>query len=258
MIPLKEPQISSVLKKLLTGVTGLSLVLFLVAHLIGNLTLFAGPEVFNAYAQFLHHFMHGMFIRVAEIGLLTFFLLHIWTALSVQRSKRKARLTGYAVSAYAGGASKKSFHSLYMAVSGILLLVFIVVHLINFKYADHEAVGTMVLRNGAEVQNVYKLVVATFQNSFGYVLFYMLAMGVLCSHLMHGIWSAFQSVGLTRPSTIPYLHALGMGLAVALAVGFFLLPLLIFVMRGTFDPNALPGTGGHALLQVRDFLSAAV
>lgn len=240
MIQLKQPQVSSVVKKLLTGITGLSLVLFLIAHLIGNLTMFAGPDVFNAYARFLHHFMHGMFIRIAEIGLLGFFVLHIWSALSVQLGKKAARPSRYEVSEYAGGPSKKSFHSMYMAVSGIILLLFIIVHLINFKYADHEAVGTMALETGIETVNVYKLVVMTFQGNFGLVLLYMLAMAVLSSHLMHGIWSAFQSLGLSRPSTIPYLHLLGVALAIAIAVGFFLLPLLIFMMRDTFDPNALP------------------
>lgn len=248
MITLKNPQISSVLKKLLTGITGLSLVLFLIAHLIGNLTLFAGPEVFNAYARFLHHFMHGIFIRLAEIGLLAFFVIHIWSAISVQLGKRKARPSAYQKSEYAGGPSKKSYHSLYMAVSGGIILLFVIVHLINFKYADHEAIGTMTLENGAEAVNVYKLVVSTFQGNFGIVLFYMLAMGVLCSHLMHGIWSAFQSLGLARPSTIPYLHLVGMALAVAISVGFFLLPLLIFTMRSTFDPNALPEAGAHVQL----------
>ncbi|MGA0334210.1 MAG: succinate dehydrogenase cytochrome b subunit [Kiritimatiellia bacterium] len=248
MINLKEPQVSSVIKKLLTGITGLSLVLFLIAHLIGNLTLFAGPEVFNAYARFLHHFMHGMFIRIAEFGLLGFFALHIWSALSVQRSKKRARPAGYEMSGFAGGPSKKSFHSMYMAVSGILLLVFVIIHLINFKYADHEAIGTMTLENGIEAVNVYKLVVQTFQGNFGLVLLYMAAMAVLCSHLLHGVWSAIQSLGLSRPSTLPYLHFAGMALAVALAVGFFLLPLLIFMMRGTFDPNAVPDYGSHALL----------
>ncbi|MEX2606413.1 MAG: succinate dehydrogenase cytochrome b subunit [Kiritimatiellia bacterium] len=248
MKTIKNPQISSVLKKLLTGFTGLSLVLFLIAHLIGNLTMFAGPAVFNAYAQFLHHFMHGMFIRVAEFGLLAFFLLHIWSALSVQLGKKKARPSAYQKNEFAGGPSKKSFHSLYMAVSGGIILLFVIVHLINFKYADHEAVGTMTLENGIEVVNVYKLVVTTFQGNFGIVLFYMLAMGVLCSHLMHGIWSAFQSLGLARPSTIPYLHLIGMALAVALSVGFFLLPLLVFMMRGTFDPNAVPDFSSHAHL----------
>lgn len=248
MINLQDINVSSVTKKLLTGITGLSLVLFLVVHLIGNLTMFAGPDVFNAYAQFLHHFMHGMFIRVAEFGLLSFFLIHIWSAVSVQLSKRKARPSRYAVEGNAGGKSKKSLHSLNMMISGGIILLFVLVHLNHFKFADHEAIGTMTLANGQEVNNVYKLVVGSFQGNFGYVLFYMLAMAVLCSHLMHGIWSAIQSLGLTRPSTIPYLHVGGMVIAVALAIGFFLLPVLIFTMRGTFDPNALPAAGGHASL----------
>lgn len=256
MLNLKDPKVSSVLKKLLTGITGLSLVLFLVAHLIGNLTLFAGPEVFNAYARFLHHFMHGMFIRIAEIGLLSFFALHIWSAMSVQLGKRKARPSTYAVSNYAKGPSKRSFHSMYMAVSGSILLVFIIVHLINFKYADHEMLGTMTLQGGIEAVNVYKLVVETFQANFGIVLFYMLAMGVLCSHLMHGVWSAFQSLGLSRPSTIPALNLAGTAIAIALAVGFFLLPILIFMMRGTFDPNAMPDPAGHARLALSSLFFA--
>ncbi len=236
----RDTTVSSIVKKLMTGVSGLGLVLFLVIHLIGNLTLFAGPEVFNAYAQFLHHFMHGMFIRFAELGLFTFFAIHIWSGVSVQLSKRKGRPEGYVVVGNAGGPSKKSLHSLNMMISGGILLLFVAVHLINFKYADHEAVGTMHLETGIEVQNVYRLVVETFQGSFLLTLFYMLAMGVLCSHLMHGIWSAFQSLGATRPSTIPYLHLMGLGIAIALAVGFFLLPLLIFAMRGRFDPHAMP------------------
>ncbi len=244
MINPKDIQVSSVIKKLLTGITGLSLVMFLIAHLIGNLTLFAGPEVFNAYAQFLHHFMHGMFIRFAEVGLLGMFLLHIWSAVSVQMSKRRARPARYAVEADAGGASKKSFHSLNMLVSGGIILLFVLVHLNHFKYADHDA--TMRLSSGVEVNNVYQLVVGSFQANFGYVLFYMLAMGVLCSHLMHGIWSAFQSIGFTRPSTLPYLNLIGMAIAIAISVGFFLLPLLIFMMRGTFDPNLGPDAIRHA------------
>lgn len=247
MINLKDIKFSSVIKKVMTGVTGLGLVLFLVVHLIGNLTLFAGPEVFNAYAQFLHHFMHGMFIRVAEIGLFGFFAIHIGSAVSVHLSKRRARPSRYAVEADAGGKSRKSLHSLNMIVSGGIILLFVLVHLNHFKFADHEAIGTMRLANGIEVQNVYKLVVGSFQANFGYVLFYMLAMGVLCSHLMHGIWSAFQSLGLTRPSTIPYLHMAGVAIAFALALGFFLLPVLIFAMRGTFDPEAGPAAQHAAL-----------
>jgi succinate dehydrogenase / fumarate reductase cytochrome b subunit len=254
MIDLHKFQVSSVMKKLLTGISGLSLVLFLIAHLIGNLTLFAGPEVFNAYAQFLHHFMHGMFIRVAEFGLFSFFVIHIGSAVSVAMSKRRARPSRYAVEGNAGGPSKKSLHSLNMIISGGIILLFVLVHLNHFKFADHEAVGTMRLANGIEVQNVYKLVVGSFQGNFGYVLFYMLAMAVLCSHLIHGIWSAVQSLGLSRPSTLPYLHLGGMVIAIALAVGFFLLPILIFTMRGTFDPNAGPAAGHHATLMLHRLL----
>lgn len=255
MIQLQNIKISSVTKKLLTGITGLSLVLFLVVHLIGNLTLFAGPEVFNAYAQFLHHFMHGMFIRVAEAGLLAFFLIHIWSAISVQLSKRKARPSRYAVEGNAGGPSKKTLHSLNMAISGIIILLFVLVHLNHFKYADHDAVGTMTLADGTVVNNVYRLVVGSFQANFGYVLFYMLAMGVLCSHLLHGIWSAIHSLGFSRPSTLPYLHLGGMVIAVALALGFFLLPLLIFIDRNTFDPEALPAAHQHARVLFNTFIA---
>lgn len=239
-----ESKVSSIVKKLITGVTGLALVLFLVVHLIGNLTIYAGPDVFNAYAHFLHHFMHGAFIYFAEAGLLAFFLLHIWAAVSVQISKRRARPSRYVVESNAGGKSKKSLHSLKMLVSGGILLLFVVVHLNHFKFGGEKELFT--LSNGDVVENAYKMVVASFQGSFLYVAFYVLAMAVLCSHLMHGIWSAFQSLGATRPSTIPALHCAGVVIAIALAVGFLMLPLLIFLMRGSFDPDAVAPVIHHA------------
>jgi succinate dehydrogenase / fumarate reductase cytochrome b subunit len=246
MTHIPQPQVSSVAKKLLTGITGLALVLFLVVHLIGNFTLYAGPEVFNAYANFLHHFMHGGFIWFARIGLLTFFVVHIWAGVQVQLSKLKARPTRYVVDGNAGGPSKKSKHSLNMAISGGILLLFVIVHLNHFTIGVEKGVFTM--PDGSQIPNAYKMVVASFQSSFLIVLFYMACMAVLCSHLMHGIWSAFQSLGATRPSTIPLLHTAGVAIAIALAMGFFLLPLAIFLMREKFVADAAAAVIQHARL----------
>ena len=237
-------KVSSIVKKLLTGITGLALVMFLVVHLIGNLTIYGGPEMFNAYAHFLHHFMHGMFIYFAEAGLLAFFVVHIWAGLSVQFSKRKARPSGYQVNANAGGKSKKSKNSMLMAVSGIILLLFVIVHLNHFKFGAEKEMFT--LADGTQVKNSYKMVVDGFQGAWLYVGFYVLAMAVLCSHLMHGLWSAVQSLGWTRPNTIPAIHAAGVAIAILLALGFLLLPVLIAVFPGQFDANAVAHPDAHA------------
>ena len=87
---------SSVGRKLLTGITGIVLVIFLIGHLVGNLTIFAGRDVFNSYAHFLATAMHGAFIYLAEAGLLFFFGTHIVSAVRVQMSRRKARSKAFA------------------------------------------------------------------------------------------------------------------------------------------------------------------
>lgn len=225
---------SSVGKKFITGITGLILVLFLTAHLIGNLLLFVGPEAFNGYAYFLEHFLHGWAIYLAEAGLILFFVMHIGAGISVVRSKRAARPTPYVKVTNAGGRSRKSVSSSSMIVTGLVLLIFVVLHVRMFKYGETETV----LVHGHEAKDLYGLVVYAFK-SVPIALSYTVVMALLGLHLRHGIWSAFQSLGVSNPRFSGVIYIGGIALAVLLAFGFLLFPLIILLFFE--NPIALGG-----------------
>jgi succinate dehydrogenase / fumarate reductase cytochrome b subunit len=239
-----SPLWSSIGRKFITGITGLLLVGFLVVHLIGNTLLLVGADAFNHYAHFLETAMHGGLMIGAEIGLLAVIGFHIVAAFKVQLSKRRARTTQYAETAFAGGNSKKSISSLNMIITGSVLLIFLVLHIIHFKYGPKEMIH---VHDGTEIKDLYGLVVHEFKNPLMVVL-YMAVMVMLGSHLKHGIWSAFQSIGATRKSTLPVITAVGIAVAIILAIGFLLIPLLVMflVPDPTIDPQtaATIVTGG--------------
>ena len=222
---------SSVGKKFVSGFTGLCLVLFLIAHLIGNLLLFVGPDAFNSYAYFLEHLGHGAAIYVAEAGLILFFVLHMITGTSVFLKKRRARSQPYFKEGNAGGASRKTLASRSMIVTGLVLLVFVVLHVKMFKFGPAE----MVMVDGKEMKDLYTLVVYTFKVPL-ISLAYTAVMILLGLHLRHGIWSAFQSLGAANPKYMPVLQAGGLVLAVLLAVGFLMLPMCIWLFFETPVP----------------------
>jgi succinate dehydrogenase / fumarate reductase cytochrome b subunit len=220
---------SSVGKKVITGLTGFFLIGFVVVHLIGNLTLFIGPDAFNHYAHFLETALHGWLIYGFEIGMFLIFVFHIVSAFTVAwTDKRKARQQGYKYSRDAGGKSRKT-----MIYTGALLLVFVIGHIYLFKFGNHE-IGS----DG--VKNLYKTVVTVFKG-IGFTAFTVFAMILLGFHLRHGIWSAFQSLGWANDRYLPVLVRLALVAAVLLAVGFILIPVCLFLFG---DPN-LVQPGGH-------------
>ena len=226
---------SSVGKKVITGLTGLALFGFVVVHLIGNFTLFIGPAAFNGYAHFLETAVHGWLIYAFEAALIPIFLFHIISTFTVAwTDRRAARNVGYKTLKDAGGKSRKTFSSTTMIYTGALILIFVVGHIYLFKFADHE-VGS----DGAK--NLYKTVVTTFKG-LGFAAFTVVVMTLLGFHLRHGIWSAFQSLGLANNKYLPILEKLALVFAILLAIGFVLIPIILFL---TGDPNAVAGPGGH-------------
>ncbi len=202
---------SSIGKKLGMAVTGLLLFGFLLGHLSGNLLLLRGDggAAFNAYSDFL--VQHPLLIPV-EFILLGIFLLHVVLAISVARDNRRARPIGYRVSAAVGGRSVASRTMIY---SGLITLIFVVVHLKTFKYADHAG------------GSLYGLVTTTFGNEF-YVGGYVVAMVLLGFHLWHAFQSAFQTMGLQARIK---LRRFSIGLCVLIAGGFAMIPLVIYFGR---------------------------
>lgn len=206
--------------KILLALTGLSLVGFLILHLAGNLLILVGPDKFNAYSDAL---IKNPLIIPAELGLLAILIVHIIKAIGHVVRGRNARPVGYQKKVWAGGPSRKSWGSTTMAASGIFLLIFLIGHLATFKFGPYYAATE------AGVRDLYRLSVEVFKNP-GYVVFYVLAMGVVGLHLRHGISSAFQSLGLmTTGVWTTRLLTLGLTLAVVIAGGFALIPVWVYL-----------------------------
>jgi len=209
---------TSVGSKFLVALTGLSLVLFLIGHLAGNLLVLLGPHSFNAYG---HALITNPLVIPAELGLIALLLLHMYKALRHVLLGKAARPQPYTMKVWAGGPSRKSLGSTTMALSGIILLIFLVTHIATFKFGPYYPAAE------AGVRDLYQLVVEVFKVP-GMAAFYVVAMAVIGLHLRHGISSAFQSLGLMTPGWTSTILSAGLGLAVVLAGGFALIPVWVY------------------------------
>ncbi|MGB6220986.1 succinate dehydrogenase cytochrome b subunit [Haloferula sp.] len=222
---------SSIGRKMLVALTGLGLVFFLLGHLVGNLLVFAGPEMFNDYAEFLHNMLHGMGIWLFRIGMLAIVAIHIAATISLTRENRAAR-DSYE---YKATIQMKRSSGL-MIWSGLTILAFIVYHLLHFTAKVGNTYGTddryfeEVNRNGEMVvrPNAWQMVIDGFSVWY-VVLFYAIAMALLCSHLSHGVQSMFQTLGLRSRKTAGALDKLSSGYAWFILVGFLSIPISILV-----------------------------
>jgi succinate dehydrogenase / fumarate reductase cytochrome b subunit len=216
---------SSIGTKFVIALTGLALVVFLIAHLAGSLLFLLGPEAFNEYS---HALISNPLVYAAEAGLLAVFLAHVVKTSANAVANRAARPTRYAVREWAASKSprsRKSLASTSMIVTGAFTALFVVTHLATFKFGPYyETAGRM--------RDLYRLQLQVFASP-AYVAFYLVAMAVLFLHLWHGVASAAQSLGLDHPVWTPRIVATGRGLAAVLGGGFVLLPLYTFlVARG--------------------------
>jgi succinate dehydrogenase / fumarate reductase cytochrome b subunit len=206
---------SSVGTKLLIGITGLALFLYLITHILGNVLVFAGRDTFNQYS---HMLLSNPLIPVIEIGLVVIFILHIYKTVTMYLANLQARPARYAVKKPAGAPSRKSFASSTMIFSGLWLLAFVVIHVRQFKYGAEYAAP------GSGIRDLYRLEMENFANPL-LVVFYVLSMLVVGSHLWHGIASAFQSLGADQPRWTPRVLTAGKLFAVLIAAGFIVIAL---------------------------------
>lgn len=201
--------------KTLMAITGLMLTGFVLAHLSGNLLIFAGKDVFNAYAKGLHSL--GALLWVARIGLLGAFGLHLYLAVKLTRENKAARPVGYAHEA----TIQATLASRYMIHTGLLMFAFIVYHLAHytFRVVNPEFASL-------EQGDVYGMVVAGFSSPL-VSGFYILSMVALAAHLRHGVSSLFQSLGLYHGNLNPITSKLGPIVALIVLVGFSSIPLAV-------------------------------
>lgn len=216
---------SQVGRKILTGITGIGLIIFIIGHLLGNLTLFGDTQAFNEYTYALESL--GVLLYIVEAGLVIFFLLHAYIGISIWWNRRKARPEGYKKYQTKGGPSHNSWASRSMIFTGIVLLVFLVIHIDTFKFGD----TAMIVNDGTEMRNLKALVVETFQNPL-YAFGYTLVMILLGFHLKHGVWSAFTSLTMKHKRYSAMIYTAGVIFAVLMAVGFLFIPLYIYFGGG--------------------------
>jgi succinate dehydrogenase / fumarate reductase cytochrome b subunit len=202
---------SSIGRKLVMSLTGAALIAFVLVHLLGNLTLYADTDgaAFNSYAHLLEV---NPLLPLAEIGLTVLFVVHIGLGIRTALDNREARPTRYKDLAPHGN---RTLASTTMIVTGLLVLVFLVVHLIDFRFAERHADG------------LAYMVVQRLATPLGAVV-YLIGVVALGVHLWHAVQSVFQTLGLYHPRYRPMVVKAGWVLAVLVGLGFATFPLVIF------------------------------
>jgi succinate dehydrogenase / fumarate reductase cytochrome b subunit len=208
----------SIGRKAVVAITGLFMVLFVITHLLGNSTIFVGPDGINAYAEKLHGL--GPFVWAFRIFMGAMLVLHVIFAVLLTLENRAANPGKYAVKKML----KTTFAGETMIWTGILLLAFIVYHLLQFTV---RITPDVVLGNDAKNRfDVFTMVYSSLRIT-PIALIYVAAMVTLFLHLSHGIQSIFQTIGLNNEKTMPQFGILGKLLSALFLVGYSAIPVLI-------------------------------
>ena len=226
---------SSLGKKYIMAVTGFVLFLFVIGHLAGNLQLFLGQEAINRYGYFLQS--NPELIWPARLTLLLMVGLHIWSGTKISLENRAARPVGYAVYQPVGS----SYASRTMLVSGSIVFVFIVYHLLHYtavvqylNFTGQDFAAFMEKLPGQvppERHDIFKMMVVGFSNVW-VSAFYVLGLALLCLHLSHGASSMFQSLGWKNEAYRPFLDNAARVVAVAIFIGYTAIPVAILCGYG--------------------------
>ena len=201
-------------KKAVMAASGIVLAGFVLGHLIGNLQIFLGPDVFNSYAKTLRNLPE--LVWPVRAVLLVCVIAHIWSSLQLAVTKSEARPIGYTKLKPAGS----SYASRTMYWSGPIVAAFVVYHLMQFTFGvggtpfhDRDAYGNVI--SGFRVPVVS--------------IFYIIAMGLLCLHLRHGLWSMFQTLGFYHPRHTPRIKRLASLIALFVFFGFISIPVAVML-----------------------------
>jgi succinate dehydrogenase / fumarate reductase cytochrome b subunit len=206
--------------KYVMALTGFFLVFFALAHMLGNLSTFGGAEGLNAYAEHLRAFPPILWaFRAMMAGAL---ILHLFFGLTLYLQNKGARPVNYACKKN----DRTTFSAQSMVWTGLLLLVFVVIHLVQFTFHGLLPSGAIIENTAAGHFNVFAMV-ATSLNSGGMAVFYLAAVVVLLLHILHGAASFLQSLGATNENTFDAITTSGKVAAFVIALGFVLVPLSV-------------------------------
>lgn len=239
---------SSIGRKILVAVTGIILIAFVVGHLIGNLQVFGAPDRINGYAHLLHEM--GPTLWLARIVLLVSVAIHIWAATVLTLENRRAR--GDAVRYEIKHTIRATLASRMMRWTGYIVLAFIVYHLAHFTLGvvqtatfketlahykltdEYHLFGIAAVSPGTEVLDVYSMVVLGFRNPI-VAVFYMIAVGLLSYHLLHGFDSLFQTLGVRSNKWAGALRKVAVVFCLAYFLGNLAIPAA--VLLGKLQPR---------------------
>ncbi|MGY1773823.1 succinate dehydrogenase cytochrome b subunit [Blastococcus sp. SYSU D00813] len=220
----KAAKTSSVFKKVVMAVSGIILVLYLIAHMIGNLKAFSGAEEFNHYSEWLRTIGNPALpgataLWIIRIVLLVAVAAHIWAAVSLWKQAKRARPQGYVTKK----ANAQSYASRTMRWGGVIIAAFVIWHLLDLTW------GTVNREGDAEP---YDRLVASFSNPVS-TAFYAIAVILVGMHLRHGIWSATQTLGQSNRRREVTVNYAATAIATVLTLGFLLVP--FSVLFGLID-----------------------
>jgi succinate dehydrogenase / fumarate reductase cytochrome b subunit len=212
---------SSIGKKLIMGITGLFLILFLIVHCFLNSLIFINDngETFNTGAHFM---ASNWLIRAGEIVLFVGLLAHIYQGFRLTLENQAARPVKYA--AYDGKANSK-WYSRSMGLLGTLILIFLIVHLANFWVVSRfTGIPT---KDALGQEDLYAVMRQAFQNIW-IVILYVLAMFSLAYHLLHGFASAFQTMGWNHKKYTPIIKGIGFWYSILISLIFAAMPIAVY------------------------------
>jgi succinate dehydrogenase / fumarate reductase, cytochrome b subunit len=218
---------SSIGQKLIMGLTGLFLIVFLKVHLLGNLALLSndGGEAFNTYAYFM---TTNPIIKATSFGLYFFIILHAVQGILLYFKNRAAKGSRYAVAS----TTTTSLPARHMALLGTLILAFLFIHMGDFWLKMKMGALDTVPYNGYDepINDLYSRVAEAFKNPL-IVAAYVIGQIVLAMHLWHGFQSAFQTLGLNHKKYTPAIKFIGKLYSIIVPAGFALIPLYHFFLK---------------------------
>ncbi|MAG56711.1 MAG: succinate:quinone oxidoreductase [Planctomycetes bacterium] len=209
---------SSIGTKYLMAVTGLLLLLFVITHMVGNLQIYLGPEVFNGYAEMMQGL--GTLLWAMRLGLLLILLVHVRCAVKLTAEAKEARPVPYAMKRSVAA----SYASRTMFMTGMIVLAFIVFHILHFTTGTFHADLYAEAHEGSH-PDMYSMFVKSFHHA-PTAIAYMTAMVLVGIHLSHGVSSLFQSMGFVRPKYREMIRVTGLGITGAIVAGNISMPLM--------------------------------
>jgi succinate dehydrogenase / fumarate reductase cytochrome b subunit len=212
----KAAKTSSVFKKVVMAVSGIIMLLFLIAHMIGNLHVYQGAESFNDYSHWLRTFGEPALpprtiLTLIEVGLVASVAAHMWAAITLWRQAKRARPQAYVTKK----SVVQSYASRTMRWGGVIIALFVIYHILDLTFGAANPEGTD--------STPYDRLVASFQNPIATTV-YVVALVLLGMHLRHGIWSATQTLGQSNKRRERTVNAFAIGFSVILIAGYLIVP----------------------------------